>query len=97
MWAADSTRTSAERRILIPAARDAFSNRIVRWRCSDRYDTTDLILGALELAVWSRNARSGQSVHHSGALLEPRVRGVIATPARGLTVTLRPSNLMRKV
>jgi len=32
------------------AVRDAFSNRIVGWRCSDRCDT-DLILGVLEYAA----------------------------------------------
>jgi putative transposase len=47
------------------AVRDAYSNRIVGWRCSDRCDT-DLILGALEYAIWTRNVHSGgQIVHHS--------------------------------
>ena len=40
------------------AVRDAFSNRIVGWRCSDRCDT-DLILGALEYGIWSRDVRQG--------------------------------------
>jgi transposase InsO family protein len=48
----------------LAAVRDAFSNRIVGWRCSDRCDT-DLIFGALEYAVWSRDVRDGQVVHHS--------------------------------
>jgi putative transposase len=46
------------------AVRDAVSNRTVGRRCSDRCDT-DLILGALEYAVWSRGIRDGQVVHHS--------------------------------
>jgi transposase InsO family protein len=36
----------------------------VGWRCSDRCDT-DLILGALEYAAWSRNIGDGETVHHS--------------------------------
>ncbi|KOV86258.1 DDE-type integrase/transposase/recombinase, partial [Nocardia sp. NRRL S-836] len=40
---------------------DAFSNRIVGWKTSDRCDTS-LVLGALEYAIWSRG---GQLIHHS--------------------------------
>jgi transposase InsO family protein len=43
---ADATRIPcAEGMFWLAAVRDAFSNRIVGWRCSDRCDT-DLILGA---------------------------------------------------
>lgn len=48
----------------LAVVRDASSNRIVGRRCSDRCDT-DLILGALEYAIWTRNAHSGQVIHHS--------------------------------
>ncbi|WP_433281080.1 DDE-type integrase/transposase/recombinase [Pseudonocardia xinjiangensis] len=48
----------------LAAVRDAFSNRIVGWWCSDRCDT-DLILGALEYAVWTRDVRDGEIIHHS--------------------------------
>jgi transposase InsO family protein len=41
-----------------------FSNRIVGWRCSDRCDT-DLVLGALEYAIWTRDVRDRQLIHHS--------------------------------
>jgi putative transposase len=33
--------------------RDAFSRRVVGWKASDRADT-ELVLGALEYALWSR-------------------------------------------
>jgi transposase InsO family protein len=33
-------------------------------KTSDRCDT-DLVLGALEYAVWSREVRDGQLIHHS--------------------------------
>ncbi|MCP3785310.1 DDE-type integrase/transposase/recombinase [Micromonospora sp. A3M-1-15] len=48
----------------LAAVRDVFSNRIVGWRCSDRCDT-NLILGALEYGIWSRDVRDGQLIHHS--------------------------------
>ncbi|MEU4711147.1 DDE-type integrase/transposase/recombinase [Nocardia salmonicida] len=48
----------------LAAVRDAFSNRIVGWNCSDRCDT-ELVLGALEYAVWTRDVRDGQLIHHS--------------------------------
>jgi len=65
LWVADATRIPCGEGVFwLAAVRDAFSNRIVGWRCSDRCDT-DLILGALEYAVWTRNIHSGQVVHHS--------------------------------
>ncbi|WP_226367060.1 IS3 family transposase [Pseudonocardia sp. ICBG162] len=65
LWVADATRIPCREGVFwLAAVRDAFSNRIVGWRCSDRCDT-DLILGALEYAVWTRNIASGQIVHHS--------------------------------
>ncbi|WP_228000496.1 hypothetical protein [Nocardia australiensis] len=45
----------------LAAVRDAFSNRIVGWKTSDRCDT-DLVLGALEYGVWSRDVRDGQLI-----------------------------------
>ena len=65
LWVADATRIPCGQGVFwLAAVRDAFSNRIVGWRCSDRCDT-DLILGALGYAVWSRGIRDGQVVHHS--------------------------------
>lgn len=65
LWVADATRIPCGEGVLwLAAVRDAFSNRIVGWRCSDRCDT-DLILGALEYAVWTRDVGDGQVVHHS--------------------------------
>lgn len=65
LWVADATRIPCGEGVFwLAAVRDAFSNRIVGWRCSDRCDT-DLILGALEYAVWTRNIGGQQVVHHS--------------------------------
>ncbi len=65
LWVADATRiVCGEGVFWLAAVRDAFSNRIVGWKCSDRCDT-ELVLGALEYAVWTRDVRDGQLVHHS--------------------------------
>ncbi|MGV9610902.1 IS3 family transposase [Nocardia xishanensis] len=65
LWVADATRIpTGEGVFWLAAVRDAFSNRIVGWKCSDRCDT-ELVLGALEYAVWVRDVRDGQLVHHS--------------------------------
>ncbi|MGW4095177.1 DDE-type integrase/transposase/recombinase [Nocardia sp. NPDC004750] len=59
LWVADATRiVCGEGVFWLAAVRDAFSNWIVGWKCSDRCDT-ELILGALEYAVWTRDVRDG--------------------------------------
>ncbi|MGM1061568.1 IS3 family transposase [Saccharothrix sp. Mg75] len=61
----DATRIrTGEGAFWLAAVRDAFSNRIVGRKTSDRCDT-DLVLGALEYAIWSRDVRDGQLIHHS--------------------------------
>jgi transposase InsO family protein len=65
LWVADATRIPCGEGVFwLAAVRDVFSRRIVGWKTSDRCDT-DLILGALEYAVWSRDVRDGQLIHHS--------------------------------
>jgi transposase InsO family protein len=48
--------------------RSAFSRRIVGWKASDRADT-DLVLGALEYAIWGRGLDSDPAqprlIHHA--------------------------------
>ncbi|MFU8876458.1 IS3 family transposase [Micromonospora sp. SL4-19] len=65
LWVADATRIACGDGVLwLAAVRDAFSNRIVGWKTSDRCNT-DLVLGALEYGIWSRDVRDGQLIHHS--------------------------------
>ncbi|NNH70424.1 IS3 family transposase [Nocardia uniformis] len=65
LWVADATRIPVGEGVFwLAAVRDAFSNRIVGWKTSDRCDT-DLVLGALEYGVWSRDVRDGELVRHS--------------------------------
>lgn len=65
LWVADATRIPCGEGVFwLAAVRDVFSNRIVGWKTSDRCDT-ELVLGALEYGVWSRDVRDGQLRHHS--------------------------------
>ena len=65
LWVADLTRILTVEGVLwLASVRDAFSNRVVGWKTSDRAGT-DLVLGALEFALWSRDVRAGQLIHHS--------------------------------
>lgn len=65
LWVADASRIACGDGVLwLAAVRDAFSNRIVGWKTSDRCNT-DLVLGALEYGIWSRDVRDGQLIHHS--------------------------------
>jgi transposase InsO family protein len=65
LWVADATRIPTGEGVLwLAAVRDAYSRRIVGWKLSDSCDT-DLILGALEYGLWSRQVRDGQLIHHS--------------------------------
>jgi putative transposase len=65
LWVADATRIVTGQGVLwLAAVRDAFSNRIVGWKTSDRCNT-DLVLGALEYGIWSRDVRDGELIHHS--------------------------------
>ena len=65
LWVADATRIPCGEGVFwLAAVRDVFSNRIVGWKTSDRCDT-ELILGALEYGIWSRDVRAGQLIHHS--------------------------------
>jgi len=65
LWVADATRIPCGEGVFwLAAVRDVFARRIVGWKTSDRCDT-DLILGALEYGIWSRDVRDGQLIHHS--------------------------------
>jgi putative transposase len=71
LWVADISRIgTGEGPLWLASVRDAFSRRIVGWKASDRADT-DLVLGALEYAVWGRGLDSAgdpaqrRLIHHS--------------------------------
>jgi putative transposase len=65
LWVADISRIpTGEGPLWLASVRDAFSRRIVGWKASDRADT-ELVLGALEYALWSRQVERQRLVFHS--------------------------------
>jgi putative transposase len=72
LWVADISRIpTGEGPLWLASVRDAFSRRIVGWKSSDRADT-DLVLGALEYAIWGRDLGADPDpgphqrlIHHS--------------------------------
>jgi putative transposase len=65
LWVADISRIrTGEGPLWLASVRDAFSRRIVGWKASDRADT-ELVLGALEYALWSRRIERQRLVFHS--------------------------------
>ncbi|WP_197289742.1 DDE-type integrase/transposase/recombinase [Saccharothrix sp. NRRL B-16348] len=64
LWVADATRIrTGEGAFWLAVVRDAFSNRIVGWKTSDRCDT-DWSWAPWEYAISSRDVRDGQLIHH---------------------------------
>ena len=64
-WVADLTRILTGEGVLwLASVRDAFSNKVVGWDSGARA-TTELVLSALDYAIWSRDMRDGQLIHHS--------------------------------
>ncbi len=89
LWVADLSRIpTGEGPLWLASVRDAFSRRIIGWKTSDRADT-DLVLGALEYAIWGRGLGDdpGQRrlVHHSdsGAPSTPPSASPSALPTLG--------------
>jgi transposase InsO family protein len=65
LWVADLSRIpTGEGPLWLASVRDAFSRRVVGWKVSDRADT-ELVLGALEYALWTRKVERERLVFHS--------------------------------
>jgi len=64
-WVADLTRIlTGEGLLWLASVRDAFANKVVGWDSGPRA-TTELVVSALDYAIWSRDVRDGQLIHHS--------------------------------
>ncbi|UGT90128.1 IS3 family transposase [Mycobacterium ostraviense] len=64
-WVADLTRIPTLEGVLwLASVRDTFSNKVVGWDSSSRA-TTELVCCALDYAIFSRDVRDGQLIHHS--------------------------------
>ncbi|MCD0444235.1 IS3 family transposase [Glycomyces sp. A-F 0318] len=65
LWLADASRIATDCGVVwVAAIRDAFSNRIAGWATGPSCNT-DLIAAALSYALWSKDIRNGQLIHHS--------------------------------
>jgi putative transposase len=65
LWLADFTYVATWEGVVYAAfVMDVFSRRIVGWQLADHM-RTDLVLDALEMAVWQRDLSIGDLVHHS--------------------------------
>jgi len=77
-WVADLTRILTGEGVLwLASVRDAFANEVVGWDSGPRA-TTELVVSALDYAIWSRDVRDGQLVHHSDyaeVCVKPRICG----------------------
>jgi transposase InsO family protein len=61
----------------LASVRDAFANKVVGWDSGPRA-TTELVVSALDYAIWSRDVRDGRLIHHSDYAevgVKPRIRG----------------------
>jgi putative transposase len=82
-WIADLTRILTVEGVLwLASVRDAFSNKVVGWDSGPRA-TTELVVSALDYAIWSRDVRDGQLVHHSDKGCQ------LSTPRSGLPAAAR--------
>jgi putative transposase len=74
-WVADITRILTLEGVLwLASVRDAFSNKVVGWDSGPRA-TTELVISALDYAIWSRNIRDGELIHHSDKGCQVRFKG----------------------
>jgi putative transposase len=65
LWVADLTYVGTRGGMVYAAfVVDVYSRRIVGWR-SASHMRTDLVLDALEMAIWARNERMEDLIHHS--------------------------------
>jgi putative transposase len=81
-WVADFTRILTLEGVLwLASERDAFSNKVVGWDSGPRA-TTELVISALDYAIWSRDVRDGRLVHHRRQGLPVHLDPVHPTAAR---------------
>jgi putative transposase len=65
LWVADLTYIKTLQGILyLAVVLDVFSRKVVGWQMADRM-TTDLVLSALEMALWRRDVVRNRLIHHS--------------------------------
>lgn len=65
LWIADVTEhPTGEGRIYLAVVLDAWSRRVIGWSIADHM-RAELVVDAVQMAIWRRRPPSGQTVHHS--------------------------------
>jgi putative transposase len=65
LWVADITEhPTAEGRVFLAVVLDAFSRVVLGWSIADHI-RAELVVDALQMAIWRRRPPAGQTVHHS--------------------------------
>ena len=65
LWVADITEHStSDGRLYLAVVLDAWSRRVVGWSIADHI-RAELVVDALQMAIWRRQPPAGQTVHHS--------------------------------
>jgi putative transposase len=92
LWGADISRIpTGQGPLWLASVRDACSRRIVGWKASDRADV-ELVLGALEYAVWGRGLDGDPAqrrlIHHSDRGAQTGFKGSLQHGFVGSTVAV---------
>jgi putative transposase len=65
LWVADVTEhPTAEGKVYLAVVVDAWSRRVIGWSIADHI-RAELVVDALQMAIWRRRPSAGQTVHHS--------------------------------
>lgn len=65
LWVADITEhRTAGGKVYLAAVVDAWSRRVVGWSIADHL-RTELVTDALDMAIWRRRPKPGQTIHHA--------------------------------
>ena len=65
LWVADVTEhPTAEGKVYLAVVIDAWSRRVIGWAIADHM-RAELVVDALQMAIWRRRPPTGQTVHHS--------------------------------
>ena len=82
LWVMDVTEHPTENgKAYLAVVLDAFSRRVVGWSIADHM-RSELVVDALQMAIWRRRPPAGQTIAHSRSRIDLHVVGLRATPAR---------------
>jgi putative transposase len=65
---------TAQGKVFLAVVLDAFSRRVVGWSIADHV-RSELVVDAVQMAVWRRSPPAGQTVAHSHHGSQPRFKG----------------------